>query len=37
VHTGFWWGNLRKTILPGRYGRQREDDNKIDLQEITLV
>jgi hypothetical protein len=32
VHTGFWWGDLKKTL--GRPRNRWEDNIKIDLQEV---
>jgi hypothetical protein len=33
VCTGFWWGREGKRQL-GRPRRRREDNNKVDLQEV---
>jgi hypothetical protein len=34
VHTGFWWGDLRKIDHLEDLGVDKEDNIKIDLQEV---
>ena len=34
VYTEFWWGNLKERKPPGRPRHRREDNIKIDLQEV---
>jgi hypothetical protein len=34
VHTGFWWGDLRKGDHLGDPGARCEDNIKMDLQEV---
>jgi hypothetical protein len=33
MHTGFWWGTGRKEKF-GRHRRRRDDNSKIDPQEV---
>ena len=33
-YTGFWWGNLRGRRPLGRLRRRREDNIKMDIQEV---
>jgi len=34
AYTGFWWGNLRGKRPLGRHRHRREDNIKMNLQEV---